>query len=177
MRASLLLGGLSWMWPTRAQGQNPGEGHGRGQGATQLMDLAAGALARMIETSRETAISAGVRGIPVGVQRALTGFFPPALLQRVRYRVIAPQDGVILPQLAFDHGHADAITLGDIILFRRDHAAQTDLVLWAHELTHVMQYQRWGTEGFAARYVRDYQGVEREARDNAARFKTWQGGR
>ena len=175
MRASLLLGGLSWIWPVRAQGQ--GVGPGVNQGASQLMDLAGGALARVIETSREKAIAAGVRPIPTGVQRALTGFFPPALLQRVRYRVIADQDGLSLPQLALDHGHADAITLGDIILFRRDHAAQTDLVLWAHELTHVMQYQRWGTEGFAARYVRDYQGVEREARDNAARFKAWRGAR
>lgn len=186
MRASLLLGGLSWMWPTRAASQAPGQGTGQGigrgmdalgQGTTQLMDLAAGALVRVIETSREKAIATGVRAIPAGVQRALGGFFPAALLQRVRYRVITAQDGLSLPQLAFDHGHADAITLGDVILFRRDHAAQTDLVLWAHELTHVMQYQRWGTEGFAARYVRDYQAVEKEARDNAARFKAWQGRR
>ena len=63
------------------------------------------------------------------------------------------------------------------MLFRDEHTAQTDLVLWAHELTHVMQYQRWGTDGFAARYVRDMNAVEKEARDNAARFKTWRQGR
>ena len=178
MWASLLAGGLSRLWPVglwpigadpaRAQGPVP-------QGAAPgLLDYAAGALARLIEASRERAIAAGVRAIPPGIQRGLVEFFPANLLQRVRYRVVTEQEGLLLPQLAFDSGHADAMTLGDVILFRREHTAQTDLVLWAHELTHVMQYQRWGTDGFAARYVRDYEAVEREARENAARFRAWQ---
>ena len=52
---------------------------------------------------------------------------------------------------------------------------ETDLKTWAHELTHVMQYQRWGVEGFAERYVRDSAEVEQEAIDNANRFAAWQG--
>jgi hypothetical protein len=37
-----------------------------------------------------------------------------------------------------------------------------------------MQYQRWGVEGFAERYVRDSAEIEQEAVDNANRFAAWQ---
>jgi hypothetical protein len=60
-----------------------------------------------------------------------------------------------------------------VILFQDDHAAQTDAKLWAHELTHVMQYERWGADGFARRYLENYQAVEKEAIDNANRFVSW----
>ena len=62
---------------------------------------------------------------------------------------------------------------GDVILFKSDQVAETDLKIWAHELTHVMQYQRWGVDGFAERYVRDSAAVEQEAIDNANRFAAW----
>ena len=65
--------------------------------------------------------------------------------------------------LAFSYGDAKAITLGDVILFKNEQLAESNLKLWAHELTHVMQYQRWGIPGFAERYVRDSAGVEQEA--------------
>ena len=39
----------------------------------------------------------------------------------------------------------------------------------------MMQYQRWGIDGFAARYVRDSGAVEREAYGNADRFMEWHG--
>jgi Domain of unknown function (DUF4157) len=70
-------------------------------------------------------------------------------------------------------GDATAITLGDVVLCRNEQVAETDLKVWAHELTHVMQYQRWGIEGFADRYVRDSAAVEQEAIDNANRFVAW----
>jgi hypothetical protein len=66
------------------------------------------------------------------------------------------------------------MTLGEVVVFKDDRLAQGDLGLWAHELTHVMQYQRWGIDGFASRYVTDSAGLEREARANAERFLTWQ---
>lgn len=167
MRASLLLGGLSRVLPARAEPVI----------APALVDYAAGALTRMIELSRERAIAAGVRPVPLGVQRGLLGFFPAMLLQRARYAVAPGTNTLTLPALAFSYGDAVAITLSDVVLFRDDRAAQNDLALWAHELTHVVQYQRWGIDGFAARYVRDREAVEKEARDNAARFKVWREGR
>jgi hypothetical protein len=36
-----------------------------------------------------------------------------------------------------------------------------------------MQYERWGIDGFATRYLQDYEAVEREARENADRYVTW----
>ena len=104
--------------------------------------------------------------------RSLLGYFPAALLQKCRFAVGATR-ALTLPALAFSYGDATAITLGDVVLFKDERTAETDLKLWAHELTHVMQYQRWGTEGFADRYVRDSTAVEQEAIDNANRFAAW----
>jgi hypothetical protein len=163
MRASSLLGRLSRALPARAEPAI----------APALLDYAAGALVRLIVAEREQVIVAGVRPLPAGVQRGLIGFFPPMLLQRVRH-AIAPKPATLsLPTLAFSYGDADTITLVDVVLFRDERIARDDLVVWAHALTHVMQFQRWGTDGFAARFVRDRHAMEREARDNAARFKTW----
>jgi hypothetical protein len=36
-----------------------------------------------------------------------------------------------------------------------------------------MQYERWGIDGFAMRYLKDHEEVEREARDNADRYVSW----
>ncbi len=78
-----------------------------------------------------------------------------------------------MPALAFSYGDAIALTLGEVVLFKSERLAQSDLQLWAHELTHLMQYQRWGIDGFAERYARDSAAVEREAIDNANRFMAW----
>ncbi len=142
--------------------------------APALRDWAARLLAQLIEAAREQAIADGVRQVPPAVYRGLLGYFPPAVLQRARF-ASGGASRIALPAVAFSYGNPKAITLGDVILFRDDRAAQTDLRLWAHELTHVMQYQRWGLDGFAARYVADCRGIEREANDNAARFAQWQG--
>lgn len=164
-RLLLLLAGLLWASPARAQPAI----------APALREWAARLLAQLIETAREQAIADGVKPLPPTVYRGLLGYFPPALLQRARFGS-GGAGRIALPAMAFSYGDATAITLGDVILFRDERAAQSDLKLWAHELTHVMQYQRWGMDGFASRYVEDSGGVEREAYDNAARFAQWQGG-
>lgn len=139
-----------------------------------LLEYAASALGGMIEDARQQAIADGVRPVPQGVYRSLLGYFPPALLQKTRFAVGGTRP-LMLPALAFGYGDAVALTLGDVVLFKSERMAQTDLKVWAHELTHVMQYQRWGIQGFAARYVRDTAAVEQEALDNAARFMAWAG--
>jgi hypothetical protein len=126
----------------------------------------------LIDEARQQAIADGVRPIPPGVYRSLLGYFPAALLQKCRFAV-GNAHALTLPALAFSYGDATAITLGDVVLFKNELVAETDVKVWAHELTHVMQYQRWGTEGFAERYVRDSGVVEQEAVDNANRFADW----
>jgi hypothetical protein len=64
------------------------------------------------------------------------------------------------------------VSLGDVIVFR-DAALAADPVIWAHELAHVQQYDRWGTLQFAKRYVRDHHAVELEAWEIAARYTMW----
>lgn len=137
-----------------------------------LLEYAASALARLIEESRQQAIADGVRPVPPRISRSLLGYFPAALLQKVRF-VSGSAQPLTLPALAFGYGDAIALTLGDVVRFKTEKMAQSDLKTWAHELTHVMQYQRWGIEGFAERYVRDSAAVEREAIDNADRFMAW----
>jgi hypothetical protein len=157
-----MLAALSRALPARAQPVIP----------PGLLDCAGTALADLIDSARRQAIADGVRPAPPGVYRALLGYFPAALLQRARH-VVGGTRRLSLPMLSFTYGDALAITLGDVIQFKTARSAENDLKLWAHELTHVMQYQRWGIEGFADRYVRDSASVEREAVDNANRFAAW----
>jgi hypothetical protein len=162
VRRSLLFAPLAWALPARAQPAIP----------PSLLEHGARLLANLIQAGREASIANGVKPVPQLIHRALLGFFPDAMLRKVRY-ASGHADMISIPGLALTYGHIDAVTLGDVILFRDDHAAVTDAKLWAHELTHVMQYERWGIDGFATRYLADYESVEREARDNADRYVHW----
>lgn len=162
MRRSLLLAPFAWALPARAQTAVP----------PSLLERGSGLLADLVQSAREAAIANGVRPMPPQIHRALLGFFPDAMLRKVRY-ASGHADAISIPGLAMTYGHIDAITLVDVILFHDDDAARTDARLWAHELTHVMQYERWGIEGFAMRYLQDPGAVEQEARENADRFVAW----
>lgn len=162
MRRSFFFAPFAWALPAKAQPEIP----------PSLLQRGASLLADLIQSARETAIANGVRPIPPQIHRALLGFFPEAMLRKVRY-ASGHADSITIPGLSMTYGHIDAITLVDVILFRDDDAARTDAKLWAHELTHVMQYERWGVDGFAQRYLQDYNAVEQEARDNANRYVTW----
>src|SRR5690606_37525796 len=62
-----------------------------------------------------------------------------------------------------------AVTLVDTIVFSSRYGASRRF-LWAHELTHVMQYRELGIEDFARVYVTNPQLLERQAWDNARRI-------
>ena len=166
MRRQFLLASLLALLPKRARSQDVVP--------PALIAAAAQVLAQSIEAARARAIAEGVHPVPSGVYRGLLGYFPHGLLRNVRFAA-GRAEGIALPSLAFTYGDAAAVTLGDVVLFRDPLKAQTDLKLWAHELTHMLQYQRWGIEGFAERYVRDSRAVEKEAYDNADRFAAWRG--
>ena len=170
MRRSLLAAVLPWSLPSwiapvaYAQTQTPVP--------PSLREQAARLLATLIRVGRESAIGAGVKTVPPRIQHALRGFFPEAVLRKARYAG-GEMERIGLPGFGLTYGDVAAMTLGEVILFRDDHRARTDAKLWAHELTHVMQYERWGIDDFAARYLDDSEAVEREARDNADRFVKW----
>lgn len=164
MRHQFLLASFMALLPKRARSQDVIP--------PALIGAAAQVLTSMIQSSRSRAIADGVKPMPTSIYRGLLGFFPDGVLRGVRFAV-GGTDNISLPSIAFSYGDAAAMTLGDVVLFRDEHKAQTDLKLWAHEVTHVLQYQRWGIDGFAERYVRDRKAVEKEAYDNADRFAAW----
>lgn len=157
-----MLASLAWALPAPAKEQTNAD----------LLEESGTLLARLIGDARQQAIAQGVRPMPVWIRHRLLGYFPASLLDRARYRA-GTTNPFSLPGLAFGYGDATAMTLGEVVLFKTEATAQTDVKTWAHELTHVMQYHRWGLEGFADRYVRETAKVEQEAIDNANRFEHW----
>jgi hypothetical protein len=169
LRRAVMFGGLT-AWGAASRAQPPAGLLSMAPPA--LLEYASSALARLIDDARQQAIADGLRPIPAGVYRSLLGYFPAALLQRTRFAGGGARP-LTLPALAFSYGDAVAVTLGDVVLFKTERMAQGDLKTWAHELTHVMQYQRWGIDGFAEHYVHDSASVEHEAIANADRFANW----
>ncbi|MQX98009.1 DUF4157 domain-containing protein [Sinorhizobium medicae] len=129
-------------------------------------------LAAWIEASRQDVLNAGTQPIPPHIFSALAGYFPPDVLSYVRYRSGWGNE-LALPALSFNFGDASAITLNEVVMFRNESDAQNDIQLWAHELTHVLQYRAWGVLDFAKRYIKDHQGVEAEADSNSNNFVQW----
>lgn len=126
----------------------------------RIFDTLAHTLASAIQSARDETIKDGVLPIPPTMRKQLAAVFPIELLDRVRYHV--GQEGSFAMQ-AFQYGHVQAVTLIDVIVFRSESDATTNDVMWAHELTHVRQYDHWGLEEFARRYAGDYKAVEDEA--------------
>jgi hypothetical protein len=118
-------------------------------------------LAVWISSARDAAKAQGVEPIPPSIRSALTGYVPEAILDRVRWREGGSE--LSLPQNVIRFGDVPAMTLADVIVFQERRAALEDPKLWAHELKHVMQFAEWGVQGFATRYLSDYEAVEFEA--------------
>ena len=126
-----------------------------------LIDSLAPVFAGWIVSERDAARSQGVEPIPAEIRTALTGYVPESILDRVRWRQGATELSV--PQNIFRFGHIQAMVLDDVVIFNDRREALEDPKLWAHELKHVMQFTEWGVDGFAERYLRDYDAIENEA--------------
>jgi hypothetical protein len=135
-----------------------------------LASLFGPALTTAIRQGRERAYPHG-QTIPEAIHRTLAPFFPLPVLQKVRYsttwRDEATQDPLYSVLLGTG---ANAVTLIDVIIFRDAHQA-ADPVLWAHELTHVEQYDRLGVEAFAEQYLQQGWMLEQEAYTRADTIK------
>jgi len=119
-------------------------------------------LRNWVMQSRERALSGEVMPMPENIRRQLQAYFEPSLLNLVRYRV---GDGIEnnLTHVLLQNQDVSAVTLVDLIVFQNAGDAQNNVALWAHELTHVEQYQQLGVDEFSARYVRDYISLESPA--------------
>lgn len=118
-------------------------------------------LASWIVSARDAAKVEGVEPIPEAIRAALAGYVPDAVLDRVRWRVGGGE--MSLPQNVIRFGDVPAMTLVDVVVFQERRPALEDPKLWAHELYHVMQYDEWGVDEFAVRYLSDYEAVEEPA--------------
>jgi len=123
---------------------------------------AAPAVAAWIVASRDDAIARGVEAIPASIRREIADYVPADVLDAVRWCAACGGE-LSLQKGTFRLNLAPAITLDHVIVFADREAALGDPALWIHELRHVMQFREWGVDGFAARYVADYEAVERDA--------------
>ncbi|MDX0414789.1 DUF4157 domain-containing protein [Sinorhizobium medicae] len=147
------------------------------EGTTQavneaLVQAGAPALQELIARSRDDALASGVEPIPQNIRENLQGFIPDQILNVARYRVRGGGD-LTLQVNAIRYGEAQAIALDYVIVFKEQNDALYNPVLWAHELTHVKQYQDWGIGDFAIRYLRSHHEVEREAYEAETRYMAW----
>lgn len=137
-----------------------------------LVQTGAPALQELIARSRDDALRQGVRPIPQAIRENFAGFIPERVLNAARYRVKGGGD-LTLQVNAIRYGEAQAITLDYVIVFKFEDDALYNPSLWAHELTHVDQYQRWGLRDFSIQYLRHYEVVEREAYEAETRYASW----
>lgn len=142
-----------------------------GQLQQSAVDHGGPVLERWILASRDEALREGTAPIPAEMKAMLLGFFPESLLDRVRYRT-GWGSKASLQGYVFGIGDTKGITLGEVILFR-DAETAADPLIWAHELAHVQQYERWGTLQFAERYILGFANVEEEAWRVHGRYKSW----
>lgn len=133
-----------------------------GQLEPALAVMAAPAVAALITSSRDDALRRGTLPVPDEIRREIGDYVPGEVLDAVRWCTACGGE-LSLQKATFRLGLAPAITLDHVIVFAEHDAAMTDAALWIHELKHVMQFREWGVDGFAVRYVEDYEAVEREA--------------
>jgi hypothetical protein len=126
-----------------------------------IAETLAPVLASWIVSAQAAAKAEGVEPMPASIRAALTGYVPDAVLDRVRWRVGGSE--MSLPQNVIRFGDVPAMTLVDVVVFQERRPALEDPKLWAHELYHVMQYEEWGVDEFALRYLSDYEAVEEPA--------------
>jgi Domain of unknown function (DUF4157) len=132
-----------------------------------FLEHAAAALATAIRDSRRQALDRGVNPIPPQIRVALAPYFPATILDKARWTMAG---GASLDGLLKDWFYLEgAVTLDEVIAFSDDMEAK-DVELWAHELTHVIQYEELGIDAFASEYLRDFSSIERQASSNASRI-------
>lgn len=129
--------------------------------------LSGPALEQWLRASRDDAIN-GAMPMPAEMRRALQGWYSPSLMDKVRYRV---GDGgeLSLANNSMRFGHAAAVTLIDVIVFRGPSEAN-DPALWAHEMKHIEQFDEWGVHSFAVQYMRSSNTVENPAYEIQTRY-------
>lgn len=130
-----------------------------------LLNPLAPVLATAIRFSKGQALNRGTQPIPPYIKQQLSNYFPSNILESVSWTTAngISLDGALKNWL----NQEGAVTLDNVICFSSTNLTN-DIELWAHELTHVLQYDQMGVETFAFQYSYDWNGLERQATDNAS---------
>lgn len=133
-----------------------------------LLNPAAPVVATAIRFSRGQALNRGVKPIPPEVRQVLEPYFPPQILDTARWTTA----GGISIDAALNNwfNQEGAIVYDDVIVFAHAQLTINNVELWAHELTHVLQYSQVGVETFAFHYSFNWNALESQARSNADRI-------
>lgn len=132
------------------------------------LNPAGSGLATAIRFSRGQALNRGTQQIPSNIRQELLPYLPPQLLDRARWTLV--DGGITLDSILENWlNREDAVTLDEVIVFRNQQVAN-DIGLWAHELTHVLQYSQLGVETFAFHYTYNWGQFESQAENNSSRI-------
>jgi hypothetical protein len=153
--------------PGRAFQQLPGEIQRLPQTIGNLVNPAGLALAAAVRQG-EAQASYGARPMPASVYQQLQAYFAPNFLQGVRYNTFDNARISLDSAVMMLNNDVAAITLNDIVVFRNEYDAQ-NVVTWAHELTHVLQYRNMGIDTFANVYTTNAWILENQAIDMQTR--------
>jgi len=132
-------------------------------------DMAATALKQAIQYSRENAKRSGTYPIPPEVKADLQYYFSKDLLERVEWTPAGRHLDLGSLIAAWYRREGGAVTLKDVVVYSNEDMVQ-NRTLWAHELTHALQYEKLGLKDFAWVYLTNHEVLERQARENAARI-------
>jgi len=140
------------------QGQNP-------------FQISAIPLAAAIRAANER-YKSSAKPLPSDVKEALRPYFRANTLENARY--IVGNVEITLPNFIgqgqkFFGNDAYAVTVGNIIVFNNSPGSYSQNAhWWAHEITHVEQYENLGIESFAYKYLKDFgSSIEKEAINRA----------
>lgn len=130
-------------------------------------------MATLVRQAKAQAL-AGSQPIPSDIRGILATFFPAYILDKARWTLADPNRSE-LERMIFGGGCPDvqilglyvscsngALTLDNVIVFV-DQMNEAKYERWAHELTHVSQYDGMGVDGFAFAYTLDPKALEDQA--------------
>jgi Domain of unknown function (DUF4157) len=157
--------------PGRAIQQLPGEIQRLPQIVANLFNPAGLALAAAVRQG-EAQAGNGARPMPANVYQQLQGYYAPDFLQSVRYNTFDSARISLDSAVMMLNNDVAAITLNNIIVFRNENDAQ-NVVTWAHELTHVIQYRNMGIDTFTNVYTIQAWILENQAIDMQNRVAVW----
>lgn len=133
------------------------------------LNPAGAALAFAVRQAKAQALN-GAQPIPPNIYQQLRPFYPPGFLESVRFNVFTRSNVNLANATMMLNSDVGAVTLEDVVVFRLDLDAQMNRLLWAHELTHVMQYRSMGVENFSNVYSTNAWVLENQATDSANRI-------